>query len=198
MVTRKPINFGGFLLLIDNYKIYKSDLILSDPKNAKLNCEAAIDFFKATYGKNEDSTISHDKYNIFSLTSSNMFFYNLYKEIRTCIFDFVGDKEPLWISAWLNAHDKDSVLDWHYHEGQYHGYVVFDKHYDECIKTRTIFKNWEIHNELGNIYIGKGGFDHKVVVDQVGGNFSGIRHTLAFQVNNEKNKFLHNSYYPLI
>jgi len=169
-------------VILDNYKIYKSDIIIKDPKSAKQDCLNADSLWESFVKneKNTDQTWSYQNYNIFSLTSGSFFFYELYKEICECFRDFSKHKGPAWMSAWLNSHSKDEVLDWHFHDEEYHGYVVIDKHFsDNPIKTRTVFHNYEIQNELGNIYMGKGGFDHKVEVLQP---YDGVRHTLAFNI----------------
>ena len=49
-------------------------------------------------------------------------------------------------------------------------------------KTRTVFSDYEIKNEIGNIYIGPGDREHKVIVDE---NFDTPRITLGFDVSLE-------------
>jgi len=181
-------------MIRDNYKIYKSGVILDSPVYAKEECNRATQLFNRIY-PDKNSTYNHDSYNIFSLTSCNQFFYYLYKEINEVVRDFVGDDRPLWMAAWLNAQSSKDVLDWHYHESQYHGYVVIDKHYgNNPIITETTFNNWKIKNEIGNIYMGYCGFDHKVEVIKP---YDGLRHTLAFQVTSEPT-LSDNSYYPVL
>ena len=179
----------------DNYKIYKSDVILSNIEIAKQNCVITQNEFNKKY-TGKDSTWYFSDYNLFNMTSTSMFFYDLYKELNFYVRDYIGDDRPAWMCAWLNSHKQDEVLDWHYHDCQYHGYIVIDKHWgDNSIKTKTVFRNWEIQNEVGNVYMGYSGFDHKVEVLQP---YDGYRHTIAFQVTTEKNVEKNISYFPLL
>ena len=69
------------------------------------------------------------------------------------------------------------MLNWHSHQWDYHGYISIDPK-----KTRTVFSDYEIKNEVGNIYIGPGDREHKVIVDE---NFDTPRITLGFDVSLE-------------
>ena len=171
-------------MILDNYKIYKSDTVLENSIVTKENCLFADKIWEETIksDSHQNSTWSYQDYNIFSIASGSTWFYNVYKEICECYRDFSGHTGPAWLVAWLNSHDKDSVLDWHGHSGtQFHGYIVMDDH--DLIKTRTVFRNYEIHNEYANIYVGKGMFDHQVVVDEP---YEGVRHTLAYQISRQE------------
>jgi hypothetical protein len=187
-------------MIMENYKVYKSDLIINNPLVAKQNCIVAQDLLATMF---EDSTWSYEKYNLFNITSSSMFFYTLYKEIRDAVFDFVGGDKPLWMNCWLNSHKRNAVLDWHGHAAPYHGFVVIDTHDEgiakeygiERIVSTTKFHNYDIHNELGNIYIGKGLFDHKV---EVSTPYTGYRHTIAFNVMTAQDTNFIQSSHPLI
>jgi len=102
----------------------------------------------------------------------------------------------------------EKVLDWHSHKFPFSGYISIDPH-----KTRTVFENrnsiegaqkmlreefgdspvidemnseiveFEIKNEIGNIYIGPGHIQHKVFIDE---DFDTPRITLGFDVVDEK------------
>lgn len=126
----------------------------------------------------QDSTSNYQNYNIFSVTSPKRHWYNLYKQLCQTIRQTVGTDEPLWVQTWLNFHDPDTVLDWHAHEYEFHGYISIDPK-----STTTLFGNgaYEIKNEVGNIYLGQGYIRHKVQVDEF---FEGKRITLGFDVMN--------------
>jgi hypothetical protein len=87
------------------------------------------------------------------------------------------------MQCWLNYHHSNEVLDWHNHAWDYHGYICIDPK-----KTRTVFREYEIVNQIGNIYIGPGNREHKVVVDE---DYSSPRITLGFDimVNNDNEFF---------
>ena len=86
----------------------------------------------------------------------------------------------MWFQSWLNFHKPDQVLDWHDHNWPYHGYISIDPK-----GTRTVFKDYEVKNEIGNIYIGPGHRRHKVEVDEV---YDGPRITLGFDIHTEPSK----------
>jgi hypothetical protein len=78
------------------------------------------------------------------------------------------------MQCWLNYHYPNEVLNWHNHHWDYHGYICIDPK-----NTRTVFKDYQIKNEVGNIYIGPGNREHIVVVDE---NYVSPRITLGFDV----------------
>ena len=80
----------------------------------------------------------------------------------------------MWFQSWINYHKPNEVLDWHTHLWHAHGYMSLDPK-----ETNTIFKNYTIKNEIGNIYIGPGYREHKVEVLNL---FEGERVTLGFDV----------------
>jgi len=168
-------------MILENYHIYKSQEIINNPRKAKEQCYIAHNRWKEAAGEytmQADSTGTYELYNLFSITSGMPFFYEIYKEVCQSYRDWTGDTGPAWMMSWLNSHKQELVLDWHDHFGsEYHGYITIDSR--QNIKTKTKFHNYEIINELGNIYIGHCGFEHKVVVQEP---YEGIRHTIAFQI----------------
>ena len=78
------------------------------------------------------------------------------------------------MQSWLNFHKHDEVLDWHNHTWPYHGYICIEPQ-----ETTTVFEEYEIKNEIGNIYFGSGFKPHKVRNDT---QFDGIRMTIGFDV----------------
>jgi len=172
-----------------NYKLYKSETILNNREAAKQECMVAYQYFQERYG-DRNLTYRYDEYNIFNATSCSVFFYDLFLDIRNAVRDFVGDDRKLWIQSWMNVHYPNEVLDWHDHEATFHGYVSIDPK-----KSKTIFHNWEIVNEIGNIYVGYGKFEHKVELEDL---FDGERITLAFDIHDAPNQTANISYFPLI
>lgn len=163
-----------------DYCVLQSNVILEHQNHFIRECYQVHDRFKQLF-PNEDSTWGYRYYNIFAATSPSPIWYSLYKELRDTIRDFTQDDSPMWIQAWLNFHESDKVLDWHGHDWPYHGYISIDPK-----GTRTVFKgtelvqspfrdtqevteihyDYEIKNEIGNIYIGPGHRLHRVEVDE--------------------------------
>ena len=184
-----------------DYRLHHSKLIKDNYQSFVNNCKICYDFLKKEYG--EDSTWLFNKYNIFSLTSSSLLFYKLYKELNYHIRSFVGDDKPLWIQSWLNYHEGEEVekkLPSHGHPWDYHGYISIEPQ-----NTTTIFhKGYEIQNKIGQIYIGEGNgqnnenpdLTHYVKINQP---YEGIRITIGFDIATTPNKFVSNmKFIPLL
>jgi len=155
-----------------DYKIYKSQLII-DNKDEMLEQIHRAHSVHQIYFPGNDSTWTYKGYNFFGLTSPSLLFSKLFFELKNIIYDYVPE-ENKWMQCWLNYHRPDQVLDWHDHHWDYHGYICIDPK-----KTKTVFEEYEIENEVGNIYIGPGNRKHKVVVEQ---NYNNPRITLGFYV----------------
>ncbi len=123
-----------------------------------------------------DFTWSYGKYNVFGLTSATRVFYDLYCELNDFVYDYNGNGD-LWMQSWLNYHDTGGLLDWHGHQWPIHGYISIRPH-----NTKTIFRNpeYEIINEVGNVYIGPGFREHKVISPN--SHFDTNRITLGFDI----------------
>ena len=80
----------------------------------------------------------------------------------------------LWFQSWLNYHKQNEVLDWHDHPFPFHGYISIDPK-----DSTTEFRNYSIKNKIGNIYIGQGHRQHRVVVDTP---YNGTRITLGYDI----------------
>ena len=183
------------------YKLYQSEIINSNHSYFVKNSTIAYQNLLEKYDI-KDSTWEHYKYNFFSLTSSNLLFFNLYKELRTFIRDYVGDDRPLWFQSWINFHPNDIVeieLPFHSHLYPYHGYISIDPQ-----NTTTIFRNGlKIKNKPGQIYIGPGRnwgdnpeYDHRVEIDK---KYTLPRITIGFDINDKINKMHQElSFIPLI
>ena len=161
----------------DDYNLYSSPFIVAHSHNV---VEAATNIhtkFIKLFGP-DDTTTTYYKYNIFTMTAGDPYFYTIFRQISAAIRDKVGDDRPLWMEAWLNYHKEDEVLDWHTHDEDYllHGYLSI-----EPMNTVTEFKNFTIENKVGNLYVGKTGpgFAHAVKVREP---YGGDRITFAFDV----------------
>ena len=71
--------------------------------------------------KNYDTTWTYDQYNIFSYASPKQIWTDLFRELRDCAIDFIGNDKDLCYQSWLNYHLEHQLLDWHDHEWPYHG-----------------------------------------------------------------------------
>ena len=148
------------------YKLVQSEYIVANQQAFIDQCQQVKQSFNG-----EDTTASYYKYNLFAVTAGSMYFYNLFKELRTVIRAELPDK-PLWIQAWVNLHTQDNVLDWHDHVWAYHGYISIDPK-----NTTTEFKDYTITNKVGQIYFGPGGRLHRVNVLEP---YAGDRITIGY------------------
>jgi hypothetical protein len=101
-------------------------------------------------------------------------FYNLFEDLVSVIKEHTNNTKPLWFQSWINYHMPDQVLNWHDHQSVFHGYISLDPKL-----TKTVFEDYEIENQIGNIYIGSGYRKHKVEVLE---NFDTPRITIGFDV----------------
>ena len=163
-----------------DWEIHKHQGIIDYHNFFVEECHSVHQRFKETW-PDKDSTWSYKYYNIFAATSPSPIWYNLYKDLRDIVRDYVKTDKPLWIQSWLNFHEPNEVLDWHNHHWPYHGYISIDPK-----GTRTVFEGYEVKNEIGNIYIGPGYRMHKVEVDNP--EFNGPRITLGFDVHDNPDR----------
>lgn len=126
--------------------------------------------------KFDNLTWEYNKYNIFSLTSGSLYFYKIYKELMSLLKDEIGDR-PMWFQSWINIHDNTSLLDWHNHAWDYHGYISIDPK-----NTVTEFENYTIKNKVGQVYFGPGNNLHRVISNE---EFTGNRITIGFDVTTD-------------
>ena len=153
---------------------YKSQVVI-DNQRVMVNI---LDNAVSNLG-DDDPTWSYHKYNVFGLTSPTQVFYDLYNELRGFVYDYT-DAEFLWMQSWVNYHMPDQVLKWHNHQWPIHGYISIRPH-----KTKTVFENYEIKNEIGNVYIGPGNRHHEV---QVLEPYDTPRITLGFDITHYAHK----------
>ena len=152
------------------YKVYKFDYIKENqPEIVKVASDCHRALMEDGFG---DTTWSYYLYNFFSVTSPSSHFLEIYKKLTGIIRENLPDEDLIWFQAWLNYHDHDQVLDWHNHSSPWHGYVALEPQ-----DTTTEFEDWEIKNETGNIYFGRGNVRHRVVNNS---HYSGKRLTIGY------------------
>jgi hypothetical protein len=157
-----------------NYKIYKSNDIIENHSEFIRDIEDALEKIKTKFGI-KDSTKFYSFYNTFALTSGSIRFYNLLVDLKTIVRDYHQTDEPLWMQCWINSHNAEGVLKRHDHIGCYsHGYIAINPQ-----NTKTVFDNYTIKNEIGNIYIGPSDRMHWVDVVE---NFNTKRITLGYDI----------------
>jgi len=140
-------------------KIYKSKVVLDNHRvMASILANAAEIFEQHKLG--DHYTWSYDKYNVFGLTSPTQVFYDLFLELNEIAYEYTGAKN-LWMQSWMNNDPDHDPLQRHRHAWNWHGYISIRPH-----KTRTVFDDFILKNEIGNVYIGPGMLYHKVVVDE--------------------------------
>lgn len=154
-----------------DYKLFQSEYIIANQQGFIDQCKEVKQSFVG-----EDTTTNYYKYNLFAVTAGSVYFYNLFKELRTIIRTEIPDK-PLWMQAWINLHTQDNVLDWHDHVWDYHGYISIDPK-----DTTTEFKDYIITNKIGQIYFGPGNRLHKVNVISP---YTGDRITIGYDITSE-------------
>ena len=146
-------------------------------------CNNYNKLLKTKFPDASNTTWIYDQYNIFSYTSTSAIFYDLYKDLNKIIRDYVGDDRRIWMQSWLNFLSYDEivhVLGPHNHKWDIHGYISIDPK-----NTTTEFTDFDIKNEIGNIYIGPGGDYHEVVND---GEWNGSRITIGFDLTFDEDR----------
>jgi hypothetical protein len=187
---------------MENYKLYQSDLIKENHSDFINQCTSVYNLIQKNLNT-KDTTWNFSKYNIFSLTSSSLLFYKLYKELNYHIRNFIGDDRPLWIQSWLNYHEGNEVerkLPPHSHPWDYHGYISINPQ-----DTTTIFhKGYEIQNKIGQIYLGKGTGQNNENPElthyvKINNPYAETRITIGFDITTSINKDLTNMIFiPLL
>ena len=162
-----------------NYRVYNSEFIANKIKSIRYEGKILHANYKRIFQDSDNgSTWDYNKYNIFSLAVGNPLFYEIYKDLVFVIKDYLKDQPEnsdfIWFESWLNYHSQKEVLDWHNHAFSFHGYISVDPK-----DSTTEFKDYAIKNKPGNIYIGPGNREHRVVVNTP---YDDTRITLGFDV----------------
>ena len=184
-----------------DYSLYQSKLIEDNQEGFIKGCEFTLGYIQQEF-RTRDTTWNFSKYNIFSVTSSNVLFYKLFQELKKQIRVYVGDDRPLWMQSWLNYHTGAEVerkLKAHTHDWDYHGYISIDPQ-----DTTTVFhKGYEINNKIGQIYIGQGNGQGNIRPElthyvKINTPYIGTRITIGFDVATTPNIFLgHMKFIPI-
>jgi|688.fasta_scaffold584063_2 hypothetical protein len=171
------------------YRIYNSSVIVDHYE--ELLSIASVAHQRCLENLNVDNTTSaYNRYNSFTLFGCDKHYYNLYKDLIYVIKDFVPKTECMWFESWINWWTPKEVLGWHDHLFKYHGYISIDPK-----STFTKFRKYSIENKIGNIYIGPGFREHRVIVDT---KYDGPRLTMGFDINVEPTKTDNLSFIPII
>lgn len=124
-----------------------------------------------------DSTWDYNLYNMFTVGAGFPKMYDLWSDLSFVIRDFLQTDEQLWTQIWANYHSPSDVLEWHSHvDWTCHGFISIRPQ-----NTVTRFEEFEINNEVGNIYIGPADKLHKVFVLE---DYDEPRITCGFDVTN--------------
>ncbi len=165
------------------YKIYKSQTVIDNHEEFVKDCGTIFKSIAKNL-KTIDTTWAYGQYNIFSYASPKRIWTELYKELRECAVDFIGNNKDLCYQSWLNYHVEHQLLDWHTHEWPYHGYISIDP-----LNSKTQFEDFEIDNLIGNIYIGPGHLKHKVLCDKI----NTPRITIGFDITDQQDLIMPNT-----
>jgi len=181
----------------EQYKLYESDSIKENYHDFVKHCNVTYDKIVKIINS-KDSTWNFGAYNLFTETATSPLFFILFSELRTFIRDYnrqIGgsDNDMIWMQSWLNYHQSHEVLDWHGHPWDFHGYISVDPK-----NTKTVFQDWEIHNEVGQVYIGPGAdeyYHHKVQVLEA---YEGNRITIGFDCTKQQGDILNEKFIPIL
>lgn len=167
------------ITLIENctehgYRIYNSSVIVDHHKD--LLSTASVVHQRCLENLNVDnSTSAYNRYNAFSMFGCDPHYYDLYRDFVSVVKDFVPVTDRVWFESWINWWTPKDNLGWHDHQFLYHGYISIDPK-----STVTQFRDYTVENKIGNIYIGPGFREHRVLVDK---HYQGPRLTLGFDIN---------------
>jgi hypothetical protein len=160
------------------YKVYSSSEIIDKKDEFIREIESSRNSLNAIY-PDIDSTWGYNVYNLFAISAGYKMFYNLYKDLQYIVRDYLQTDEPLWMQSWANYQYENDLLDWHAHfDWACHGYISIDPK-----DSVTMFENFEIKNEVGNIYIGPSDVQHKVYSN---GQYEGHRITCGYDIGTEE------------
>ena len=156
------------------FEIYKSDFIIQNQQEIISDLEWCVNLNAVN-----DYTWDYAKYNIFTLNPNSVMLNKLFLELKNVVRNYVK-KDTLWLQSWLNYDGENKFNTWHNHSWPYHGYISIRQH-----NTSTVFEDYEVKNEVGNIYIGKGFKKHYVKVEE---KFDTPRITIGFDVKDINTK----------
>jgi hypothetical protein len=158
-----------------HYRIYQSTVIKNHHKKIISEINLSYDKFVKNLNNKDINTLAYSVHknennsfvsgisNVFSLMSPSILFHDLYTELRDIIKDYLGENKKLYLDCWLNYfhYDTEKILCWHSHASSYHGYISLDPQ-----NSITDFGDYQINNEIGQIYIGLGNQKHRVLCEK--------------------------------
>jgi hypothetical protein len=163
------------------YKIYKSSTIIDhNDRIVEAMAEIRENIVEYLGGDVVTTTWNHMHYNIWthSMAVEPELSFSMWEELIQIIKENSPKEAKYgWIQSWLNYDSYESVEDNltpHRHNAPIHGYISISPQ-----NTKTVFDNWEIVNEIGNIYIGLGKWMHCVKNTD---KYTGPRITIGFDV----------------
>lgn len=167
------------------FQVYKSSSILEHQEDLVKNCKIIYENIKkdleaCNNGKDISSTTwVYDKYNFWPYAMNvDPYFINLWQDLVEVITAHSPkDAKYALVQSWLNYDTYDSIesnLGRHNHLCALHGYIAIEPQL-----TKTVFDDWEVVNEVGNIYVGLGNLLHGV---KNTGKYSEPRITIAYDV----------------
>lgn len=189
--------------LCENYSLFQIEFI--NERQTKFlesanDVSERIKHFLNLQKDSKDITWFYQHYNVFTATCGDKNFYDLFVAINLAIKEYlkihnVKMDGMMYMQSWLNNHNFDEVLKLHDHACPIHGYVSIDPKKSKTVFTDGIEDNiiYEIENKPGLVYIGPGKRFHRVENLE---RWDGQRLTVAFDLNDEKNRHL--SFIPLI
>ena len=164
-----------------NYKVYKSSTIVEHNDRVVEAMGVVRGNLLEYLGEGTNTTTwNHMHYNIWnhSMSVEPRLCHSIWKDLVEVIKENSPEgAKQAWIQSWLNYDSYQSVeanLNPHRHNAPIHGFISISPQ-----NTKTVFDNWEIQNEVGNIYIGLGKWMHYV---QNTGEYEGPRITIGFDV----------------
>lgn len=165
------------------YKIIKSKTVVDNLDGIVSEIEELepIIRLQAAIPDWETTTWTYDRYNIFLVAKEHgkPLLNFLYEELKEVILEYTEGK-TCWLQSWLNYDTHKTVeqnLREHQHAWPVQGYISINPK-----ETKTIFTkkyDYEVINEIGNIYIGPGYRFHKVVNTDA---YQGTRITIGWDI----------------
>jgi hypothetical protein len=168
----------------DKWRIYKSSVILENKDLMDAHLEVLHRGLLKHLGRLEDpegvdTTWLNGRYNFFAASQfQHPVFMLLWEEVVDVIRQCTPPEvKYVWVQSWLNYDTQDTVevtLKPHTHSTSMQGYISISPG-----KTKTVFEDWEIVNEVGNIFMGQGKWIHHV---ENTGKYDAPRTTIGLDV----------------
>ena len=170
------------VLDVEKFRVYKSSTILENSDRLLESSERVRDHLVTYLNMVEGDKTTTWKYSEYNFWTHAMQEDPLFIKVWEELLEVIKECSPkeakyAWVQSWLNFDSHDSVesnLHHHAHNCAIHGYVAINPQ-----DTKTVFDEWEIDNEVGNIYCGLGKWMHHV---ENKGYYSEPRVTIGYDV----------------